>query len=79
MRQIERVPIEEQYPARDADEDAIEAWRESVRRIPGVVVHERSRHGPYVPKIRASYPIDVRELIGRCDDDDDGDRSSPVG
>lgn len=68
----------ERYPGDDADETVLAAWRESVRRIPGMIVHERSRYGPYVPKIRVAYPVDVRELMGRCDIDSDNDgRSSP--
>ncbi len=39
----------------------------------GAVVHRRTRFGPFVPDpvLRVVGPLDVRELMGRCDPDDD--------
>lgn len=61
-----------QQPNETSDE-AAETRREALRRIPGVVVHRRTRFGPFVPDpmLRVIGPLDVRELIGRCDPDDD--------
>ncbi len=41
----------------------------------GAVVHRRTRFGPFVPNpmLRVVGPLDVRELIGRCDPDDEID------
>lgn len=37
----------------------------------GAVVHYRSNWEPFVSDIRVIGPLDVRELMGRCDPDDD--------
>ncbi len=69
------MSLTEKHPARSA-EDAAEARREELRRLPGVVVHERRRFDPFVPspQLRVVGPLDVRELMGRCDPDDDAER-----
>ncbi len=43
----------------------------------GAVVHRRSNWEPFVPLMRVAYPVDVRELMGRCDPDEFDDRSLP--
>jgi len=35
----------------------------------GAVVHRRTHFGPFVSDIRVIGPLDVRELIDRCDPD----------
>ena len=66
------MSVPEKHPIQSSEE-TVEAWREALRRIPGVVVHERTRFGPFVPdpRLRVIGPLDVRELMGRCDPDDD--------
>ncbi len=40
----------------------------------GAVVHRRTRYGPFVSDIRVVGPLDVRELMGRCEPEDPSDR-----
>ncbi|HET8524844.1 MAG TPA: hypothetical protein VFL82_16555 [Thermomicrobiales bacterium] len=49
----------------------IEAFRERVRRTPGVIVHRPEKQVPYVPDITLVGPITLDELLGYDDDDDD--------
>ncbi|MGH2560064.1 MAG: hypothetical protein ACRDJH_13440 [Thermomicrobiales bacterium] len=50
----------------------IEAFRERMRRVPGVIVHRPEKQVPYVPDITIVGPITLDELLGYDDDDEDG-------
>ncbi len=54
----------------DEDDEVAEARRERLRRDPTVIWHTRTNFEPFVSGIRVTHPVDVLELIGRCDDDD---------
>jgi hypothetical protein len=49
----------------------IEAFRERVRRIPGVIEHRPEKQVPYVPDITIVGPITLDELLGYDEDDED--------
>lgn len=57
--------------------DVAEARREALRRDPAVIVHRRTKVGPFVSQIHVAHPVDVLDLMGRCepDDSDDQDRA----
>lgn len=56
----------------EIDDDLSEAQRRALEM--GAVVHRRTRFDPFVSDIRVVGPLDVRELMGRCDPDDRDDR-----
>ena len=51
----------------------IEAWRERVRHLPGVVVHRTPNPVPFVPDIRVINVKHIDELIGDDESDDEHD------
>ena len=58
-------PIEEQLES--------ERLHERIRQTPGVIVHRTANPVPYIPWIRVVDDVNIRELLGR-DDDDQFDR-----
>lgn len=54
-----------------AQREIDETWLDELRRDPAVVVRQRKTSKPFVSPIRVVRPVDIRELIGRCDDDGD--------
>ena len=64
-------------PLDEATEELSEPARRALEM--GAIVHRRSRFGPFVPDptFRVIGPLDVRELMGRCDPDDDIDPLRP--
>ncbi len=62
----QRKPIPERL---EIDEE----WLEQLRRDPAVVVHRRPTDAPFVSQLRVKNSVDVLELIGRYDEDDEQD------
>lgn len=54
-------------PPQDGSE--VEAWREQVRQLPGVVVHRPQPPVPYVPDIQVLNVRHLDELIGEGGED----------
>jgi hypothetical protein len=48
----------------------IEAFRNRVRRMPGVIVHRPRQQVPYVPDVTIVGPITLDELLGYDDDEE---------
>ncbi len=49
----------------------IEAFRDRIRRRPGVIVHRPRKQVPYVPDVTIVGPISIDELLGYDEDDED--------
>jgi hypothetical protein len=56
------------------EQSEIEAFRERIRQMPGVIVRRPNPPVPYTPWIRVvTGDVDIRELLGRRDLDEDDD------